>query len=291
MRARVTSSWPSIGRDNEVVHAQIEGAQHAGAASISARQNIGICRVRSKERIWLHRRNASKSFKPRLDDEEVISAGDALDQRSCGSFSTSTTALPRMAEKNLIGRGIAVVDKQNAAVAAILRKRLNERVGHAETDGSRGTGAQFIEHHFEPRQRPHPGDQRDFIDRLGQEIVGARLQPLEPVGRLVEGGHHDDRDMGGQRIALEPAAGLEAVHAGHHHIKKHDIAVMARADRQGFGTARRGHDIEIFRREARFQQFQIWNDVVNDQDFERSYPTLPQRYALLERMRAISLGT
>ena len=61
--------------------------------------------------------------------------------------------------------------------------------------------------------------------------------PLHAVGRLVERGHHHDRNMVGRRVGLEPAADLEAVHVRHHHVEQHDVAFGALADRQRLGAA------------------------------------------------------
>ena len=62
-----------------------------------------------------------------------------------------------------------------------------------------GAVAQFVDRHLEPDQRAHAGDQRDLVDRLGQEIVGARFEAAHAVGRLVERGDQHDRQMGGRR--------------------------------------------------------------------------------------------
>ncbi len=67
-------------------------------------------------------------------------------------------------------------------------------------------------------------------DRLGEEIVGARLQPAHAVGGLIERGHHDHRDVVGYRVGLELAADLEAVHVRHHDVEQHDVAFGALAD-------------------------------------------------------------
>ena len=37
-------------------------------------------------------------------------------------------------------------------------------------------------------------------DRLGEEIVGAGFEPAHAVGRLIERGDHDHRNVVGRRI-------------------------------------------------------------------------------------------
>jgi hypothetical protein len=73
---------------------------------------------------------------------------------------------------------------------------------------------------------PSPRDQRDVFDRLGEKVVGARLEPLHPVGRLVERGDNDHRDVLRARLGLEPPANLETVHAGHHHVEQDDVGPL-----------------------------------------------------------------
>ncbi len=73
-------------------------------------------------------------------------------------------------------------------------------------------------------------------------------RPLSAVAGLVEGGHHDDRKMRGQRRVLEPPADLEAVHAGHHDVEQDDVAQALLAERQRVGPVHRGDDVEILGR-------------------------------------------
>ncbi len=112
-------------------------------------------------------------------------------------------------------------------------------------------------------------NQRHFGDRLGQEIVGAGFEAAHAVGRLIERGHHHHRDVVRGRIALEPAAHLEAVHVRHHHVEQHEIAFGALADRERVLAAGGGDDVEIFGREPGLEQLHIGGDVVDDQNAGR----------------------
>ena len=64
----------------------------------------------------------------------------------------------------------------------------------------------------------HAREQRRVIHQLGEKIVGPRLQARDAVGRLVQRGDHHHWHMHGLGIALDAAADLEAVHAGHYHV-------------------------------------------------------------------------
>ena len=70
---------------------------------------------------------------------------------------------------------------------------------------------------------------RDVVDRLGEEIVGAGLEPLHLVRRLVERRDHDHRHVHGPGRALDAAADLEAVHARHHDVEQHHVDALGLA--------------------------------------------------------------
>jgi hypothetical protein len=72
--------------------------------------------------------------------------------------------------------------------------------------------------------------------------------------------------MMGQRIGLELAADLEAVHVRHHDVEQHDVAFGALAQRQRLRPALRGGDVEIFGRQPRFQQLHIGRHIVDDEN-------------------------
>ena len=75
-------------------------------------------------------------------------------------------------------------------------------------------------------------------------------------------------------LALEPPAHLEAVHVGHHHVEQDDVAFGALADRERLLAAHRGDDVEIFRRQPRFQQLDVRRHIVDDEN-ARSHDALP----------------
>ena len=118
----------------------------------------------------------------------------------------------------------AVLDQQNAAVVAGVGANEVGGVLQAEIGRCRDAGPQFVEHHLQPRQRAHAGDQRDFVDGLRQEVVGAGVEAAHAVGRLVERRHHHDRQMHRRGVGLEASADFESVHARHHDVEQHDVA-------------------------------------------------------------------
>ena len=73
-----------------------------------------------------------------------------------------------------------------------------------------------------PRERPQPREQLAEGERLDQVVVGARVEPLDPVLDRVAGGQHQHRRPDAARAKL--AAGRKAVDAGKHHVE-HDHVV------------------------------------------------------------------
>jgi hypothetical protein len=71
------------------------------------------------------------------------------------------------------------------------------------------------------QQCPHPGQQLLSGERLGQVVVGARVQPCDPVGDLVTGGQHQHRQI--PTCGPQPPAGLQPPEAGHHHVEDQQI--------------------------------------------------------------------
>ena len=94
--------------------------------------------------------------------------------------------LGRARATHATGDALLVLDQQHAAGGFPPRPRGNA-AGHA---ADLGTGRHAQQHlvvqRLEPRQVLHPGDERDVVDRLGEEIVGAGFEPLHLVGGLVQ---------------------------------------------------------------------------------------------------------
>ena len=93
------------------------------------------------------------------------------------------------------GRARVVVDDENAPL--LLRQRLQQRcvLAHAHLPAGEGAHEHLVGQGLEPRQVLHPRNQRDLVDRLGQEVVGTALQAAHLVGDLIERGDEHDGDV------------------------------------------------------------------------------------------------
>ncbi len=67
-------------------------------------------------------------------------------------------------------------------------------------------------------------------------------------------------------FGLDAAADLEAVHARHHDVEQNDVGLVLFDAFQRLLAAERRDDLEIFRRQLGFQQLDVREDVVDDQD-------------------------
>ena len=163
-------------------------------------------------------------------------------------------------------RGIgAIFNQQDASILAILGGSQRKRIREPQSLGASSAGPQFIRQVLQPHERAHTGQQREFVDRLRQEIIGAGLQPGKAVRRTIQCRHHDDREMRGLRGRFQPAANLIPVHARHHDIEQHHIAFATLADIERLGPGHGGDHGEVFRSQPRFQQTDVRKNIVNDQ--------------------------
>jgi hypothetical protein len=200
------------------------------------------------------------------DDQEIEIAVGKPQQRTGRIGLALHMMLPLQRAQDALGRAVAVLDQEDAAAAPKLIEL--DPHGRDKTHLFLGRGAHqhLVREHLEPRQVLHPRDQRDVVDRLRQKVVGSGLEPLHPVGGLIERGDHDHRDMLRARLDFQPPADLKTVHPGHHHVEQNHVGPLARADMQRLGTAPRRAHLEIFGCEPRFEKFHIGVDVVDDKN-------------------------
>ena len=162
-------------------------------------------------------------------------------------------------------RGDAVVEDQNATGCAINRSL---PVAKPKRVGSRAR-AEFIRQHLEANESLDATEQRNIVDWLGQEIIGARFEPPHPVLRLIERGDHDDGNVLGGRVTLDTTTDLDAINTRHHHVEQHDVRTGALHRFQRICAVHRGDNLEILCRELGFEQANIGENVIDDKDASR----------------------
>ncbi len=110
------------------------------------------------------------------------------------------------------------------------------RLGHLFERGAQAGGAlldrllemglmalQRVLRLFHLQQREGPDAKLRLVHRLGDEVVGARLDRAQPIFAARHRGHHDHRHAGGLGILPDAAADLVAVHARHDDVEQHEV--------------------------------------------------------------------
>jgi hypothetical protein len=126
--------------------------------------------------------------------------------------------------------------------------------------------AQLVHHLLQARQRAHPGEERDVVDRLGEEVVGAGLQAAHPVRDVGKRGDHDQRDVACLAVRLQATAQLETVHPRHHDIGQDQVGRLAVRQLDGRGAVRCGDHVEVLGGQLDLEQFDIRRNVIDDQN-------------------------
>jgi len=199
-----------------------------------------------------------------VDDDQLEIALGRLEERGLriGHAGDVGDRLQRAGDALL--RGAAPVDEEDVArlVAEIGVQPLLQRNGA----GGGRAHAQLVRQRLQPHEALDARHELEVVDRLGEEVVRAGLQAPHAVGGLVERRHHDDGDMGGARIGLQPLADLETVDAGHHDVEQDEIDLRALADGQRIVAVLGRQHVEIFGEQPRFEQLHIGRNVVDDED-------------------------
>ena len=129
--------------------------------------------------------------------------------------------------------------------------------------------------------------------RLGEEIVAAGLDRLHAVGRVVQRRDEDDRDARRARIALDPAAHLEAgaavvasqIARGHRHVEDAEIRFVLEARDKRAGPVGRGDRAKSEHVELIEEKLDVRRDVVRDENERGVGRRLIQLHATLAFIR------
>ncbi len=93
------------------------------------------------------------------------------------------------------------------------------------------------------QHRPHPQGQLAWAERLGQVVVGACLQPGDPVVLLAERGQQDHRNRVVAALT-QAAAQRQAVGPGHHHVQHRDVDALGAEQPQRLVSVAGDRDVE-----------------------------------------------
>ena len=110
--------------------------------------------------------------------------------------------------------------------------------------------------------RAHPRQQLFDPERLGDVIIGARVQRLDLVAAAVAAGQHDDRGLG---PAAQPLDHLDTVQIGQTQVEDHQIRWVAGGGGKRFGAGGRHVHVEFADPQVYPQRPENLRLVVDDQ--------------------------
>ena len=105
-----------------------------------------------------------------------------------------------------------------------------------------------------PHDRGHAGEQFSRGKRLGEVIVGARIEPAHAVVLGLACGEHDDRDMRGLFVAPQPAANLDPAGAFDHPVEDDEVGHILGRQQQCLVAVWGRANLVAFVGEAVFEQ-------------------------------------
>jgi hypothetical protein len=110
------------------------------------------------------------------------------------------------------------------------------------------------------------GEEFEFVDGFGEEVIGAGLDAAFDVAELVEGGDHEDGDVAGFGGGFEAAADFEAGHAGHHDVEEDEVGVGLGDFFEGIDAVDGDVDGAVERFEIGLHEFDVLGIVIDDED-------------------------
>ena len=119
---------------------------------------------------------------------------------------------------------------------------------------------------LDAQDRAHPRHQRRVVDRLGDVLVAAGIEPGHDVDRIGLRGHQDDRHERQARVRLELPADLDAVLARHHDVEENQIRRLCPRDGERLVAILGRDHLVALARQAGLQDLEVGRVVVDDQD-------------------------
>ena len=112
----------------------------------------------------------------------------------------------------------------------------------------------------------HAAHENFHLHRLGDVVVGSRTEPGDLVLLLAQGRQKDDHRVAQGRIGANRAAGLHAVHHGHHPVEQNQVGPVQGGLPESVGPVLRGKDLVARFPEVVFHEFEDVGLVVDEQD-------------------------
>src|ERR1019366_3362353 len=194
LRPRPRRKLARIDRPRDiVVHAKVEAAQDALAIlGIGDRQHRDLAGA-------LHRSEPGAKPEPvvtreiETDDEKVVIAEGGGVENPILIVDTFDIVESPQGVRDELRRGRTILGDHDAPATAVAFHRPTKGKPNPEIHGAKGLAAQFVKREPRSRQGFNPREERELVDRRGEEIIGAGFESVEQAGRLIECRDHDDR--------------------------------------------------------------------------------------------------
>ena len=132
-----------------------------------------------------------------------------------------------------------------------------------------------------PYHRPYPRQQFAGREGLGDEIVGAGIQPLDLVVFAAACGQHDDRDGAGFGVAFQAPREIDAADAGQHPVEQDEVRNHSAHGVVRFLDIAGLEEVVAVARQGKAQHLANGRFVFDDENISC--------HALLPRVRSLSL--
>ena len=112
----------------------------------------------------------------------------------------------------------------------------------------------------------HAAYEQFHLDRFGEVVVGSDAEAGELLLLFAQCREEDDHRVAQPGVAADGAAGLHAVHHGHHHIQQNQVRTAGGGPLQRFGAVLGRIDLVPFADEVVTDEFEDVHLVVHQQD-------------------------
>ena len=116
---------------------------------------------------------------------------------------------------------------------------------------------------LDANERSHPRTKLVGVERLGDEIVGARVEALDSILGLLERHDQHHRNQARAGLGLERAADVEAAWTRHHDVEQDEIRRRTAHALERSASVRHGFNLIAVARQERGHEVPIGLDVVD----------------------------
>jgi hypothetical protein len=118
---------------------------------------------------------------------------------------------------------------------------------------------------LDAEERAHAREQLRLVERLGHEVVGARLDRGDLLLVAARRDHHHGEEAG-RFGGPDGVADLVAVHPGHEDVEQDEVDGQGGEPLERLGAGRGGDDGVAARGEHRLEQPDVLHEVVDHED-------------------------